>query len=148
MAVRVSDFKVAGRVATMTIHQPTRMNKRFVRALHKIGFELLCLNRGAGFVLQENFDPLRAYILRGHGSRDMVLTTSAKAGSWEQPLFQLRQDPSWPGWLAIIRLAATFYIDLSPGNEYFAKANLVELEANNMVKWSDRDGGKPVRATP
>src|SRR6266516_4108740 len=146
MAVRVTDFKVDGRMASMTIHQPTRMNKRFVRALHKIGFELLCLNRGAEFVLHEKFDPLRSYILRGQGSRDMVLTTSAKAGSWEQPLLQLRSDPSWPGWLAIIRLAATFYIDLSPGNEYFAKANLAELEANNMVKWSDRDGGKPVRA--
>ncbi len=146
MAVRVTDFKVDGRMASMTIHQPTRMNKRFVRALHKIGFELLCLNRGAEFVLHEKFDPLRSYILRGQGSRDMVLTTSAEVGSWERPLFGLRHDPSWPGWLAVIRLGATFYIDLSPGNEYFAKANLAELEANNMVKWSDRDGGKPIRA--
>jgi len=89
MAVRVTDFRVNGRIASMKIHQPTRMNKRFVRALHKIGFELLCLNRGAEFVLSKRFDPLRSYILRGQGSRDMVLTTSAKAGSWEQPIFQL-----------------------------------------------------------
>ena len=146
MAVRVTDFKAHGQMASMTIHQPTRMNKRFVRALHKIGFELLCLNRDAEFVLHEKFDPLRSYILRGQGSRDMVLTTSAEVGSWERPLFGLRHDPSWPGWLAVIRLGATFYVDLSPENLYFAKANLAELEANNMVKWSDRDGGKPVRA--
>ena len=145
MAVRVTDFKVDGRIVSMTIHQPTRMNKRFVRALHKIGFELLCLNRGAEFVLHEKFDPLRSYILRGQGSRDMVLTTSAEVGSWERPLFGLRHDPSWPGWLAVIRLGGIFYVDLSPGNLYFAKADLAQLEANNMVKWSDKDGGKPVR---
>ena len=145
MAVRVTDLKVEGRAVKMTIHQPTRMNKRFMRALHKIGFELLCLNRGVDVVLDKKFDPLRSYILHGQGSRDMVLTTSAEVGSWERPLFGLRHDPRWPGWLAVIRLGAMFYVDLSPGNLYFAKADLAQLEANNMVKWSDRDGGKAVR---
>src|SRR6266496_1673102 len=49
MAVRVTDFKIEGRISSMKVHQPTRMNKRFERALHKIGFELLCLNRGTEF---------------------------------------------------------------------------------------------------
>jgi hypothetical protein len=146
MAIRVSDFKVEGRFVTVTIQQPTRMNKRFVRALHKIAFELLCLNRGADFVLQEKYDPIRNYVLHGRGSREMVLTSSAEAGSWEQPHFALRHDASWPGWLGIIRLGATFYIDLSPANEFFAKADLAQLEANNMMKWSDKGGGKPIRA--
>jgi len=145
MAVRVKDFRVEGRIASLTIQQPTRMNKRFVRALHKIAFELLCLNRGPDFVLHHKYDPIRDYILHGRGSREMVLTSSAEAGSWEQPHFGLRHDPTWPGWLAIIRLAATFYIDLSPANEYFAKTNLAELMANNMMKWSDKDG-KPITA--
>lgn len=146
MAVRVIDFKVEGRMAEMTIRQPTRMNKRFVRALHKIGFELLCLNRGPDFVLNKKFDPLREYILHGRGSREMVMTCSAEEGSWEEPHFALRHDPTWPGWLAVIRLGATFYIDLSPANEFFAKADVAQLEANNMMKWSDQDGGKPIRA--
>ena len=146
MAVRVEDFKVEGRFATLTIQQPTRMNKKFVRALHKIAFELLCLNRGSDFVLQHKYDPFREYILYGRGAREMVLTCSAEVGSWERPHFGLRHDPTWPGWLAIIRLAATFYIDLSPNNEFFAKAKLVELMANDMIKWSDKDGGKPITA--
>ena len=146
MAVHVKDFKIEGRVATLTIRQPTRMNKRFVRALHKIAFELLCLNRGPDFVLHSKYDPLREYILHGRGSREMILTCSAEAGSWEQPHLGLRYDPSWPGWLGIIRLAATFYIDLSPTNLFFAKASPAELIANNMMKWSDKDGGKPITA--
>jgi len=146
MAVRVKDFKVEGRFATLTIQQPTRMNKKFVRALHKIAFELLCLNRGPDFVLHHKYDPIREYILHGRGAREMVLTCSAEIGSWEQPHFGLRHDPSWPGWLAIIRLGATFYIDLSPTNAFFAKASPAELIANNMMKWSDKDGGKPITA--
>ncbi len=144
MAVRIKDFKVEGRFATLTIEQPTRMNKKFVRALHKIAFELLCLNRGPDFVLQPKYDPLREYILHGRGAREMVLTCSAEVESWERPHFGLRHDPTWPGWLAIIRLAATFYIDLSPNNEFFAKAKPADLMANDMVKWSDKDGGKAI----
>jgi hypothetical protein len=146
MAVRVTEFRVEGRFATLTIEQPTRMNKRFVRALHKIAFELLSLNRGPDFVLDRKFDVIREYVLHGRGAREIVLTCSAEAGCWEQPHFGLRHDPSWPGWLAIIRLAATFYIDLSPANEFFAKASPAALMANNMVKWSDKNGGKPITA--
>lgn len=146
MSIRVTDFKVEGRFATLTIQQPTRMNKRFVRALHKIAFELLCLNRGLDFVLHRQYNPLREYVLHGRGSREMVLTCSAEEGSWEHPHFGLRHDLTWPGWLAIIRLGATHYIDLSPSNAFFAKANPAELMANNMMKWSDKDGGKPITA--
>src|SRR2546425_7121024 len=144
MSVRVSDFRVEGRFAELTIQQPTRMNKRFVRALHKIAFELLCLNRGLPFVLDHKYDALRAYVRHGHGSRDIVLTCSADAGSWEQLNLGLRHDQTWPGWLGIIRLGATFYIDLSPANQFFVKAKPAELMANNLMKWSDRDGGRPV----
>jgi hypothetical protein len=45
-----------------------------------------------------------------------------------------------------LRTGSTFYIDLNPASEFFAKADLAQLEANNMVKWSNEGGGKPVRA--
>jgi len=144
LAVRVKDFKVNGRIATMTIQQPVRMDKRFMRALHKIAFELLCFQKGPELVLDSAYDPLRRYILRGQGNREMVLTRSAEAGGWERPHFGLQHVPSWPGWLAIIRLASTFYIDLTPANVFFAKARQSELMANNMIKWSDRNGGRAV----
>ena len=144
LAVRVKDFKVNGRIATMTIQQPVRMDKRFMRALHKAAFELLCFQKGAELVLDTAYDPIRRYILRGQGNRQMVLTRSAEAGGWERPHFGLQHVPGWPGWLGIIRLASTFYIDLSPGNVFFAKASQSELMANNMIKWSDRNGGMAV----
>lgn len=146
LAVRVKDFKVDDRIATLTIQQPVRMNKRFIRALHKIAFELLCFQKGAELVLDPVYDPIRRYILLGRGNREMVLTQSAEVGGWDGPHFGLQYDPSWPGWLAIIRLASTFYIDLSPENVFFAKAAQADLMANNLLKWSDKDGGQAVEA--
>lgn len=32
------------------------------------------------------------------------------------------------------------------GEGVFHEANLADLEATNMMKWSDKDGGKPIRA--
>ncbi len=144
LAVRVKDFKVNGRIVTMTIQQPVRMDKLFMRALHKIGFELLCFQKGPQLVLDSAYDPLRRYILQGHGNREMVLTRSADAGAWEHPLFGLSHDPAWPGWVATIRLGSTFYIDLTPGNVFFAKATPASLMANNLIKWSDKDRGRVV----
>ncbi len=144
MAVRLKGFKVEGQLATAEIEQPVRMNKRFVRALHKIGFELLCLQNGAEFVLDRKFNPLREYILHGRGSRDICIECSAPVGAWEQPQFNLRHDPSWPGWLAVLTLGMTFFVDLSPANVFFARADLAELKANDLIKWSDQDGGRVV----
>jgi hypothetical protein len=81
------------------------------------------------------------------GNREIVLTTSADVGQWETPSFSLRHEDGWPGWLATIRLASTFYIDLSPDNIFFASADPEELIRNNMVKWSDKAGGRPIRGT-
>jgi hypothetical protein len=142
LAVKVRDFKVNGRIATMTVQQPVRMNKKFMRALHKIAFELLCFQKGAELVVSPAYDPVRNYVLRGQGNREMVLTRSAEAGGWERPRFGLQHDPSWPGWIGIIRLASTFFIDLSPANVFFAKARQDELMANHMITWTDKNGGR------
>jgi hypothetical protein len=104
-----------------------------MRALHKIAFELLCFQMGTDLVLDPVYNPLRHYILYGQGNREMILTSSAKPGDWERPHFGLQYNPSWPGWLCTIRLASTFYIDLTPGNVFFVKARQTELMANNMI---------------
>jgi hypothetical protein len=44
LGVTVSNFNVVGNVANLTIRQPIRINKKFIRALHKIAFELLGFN--------------------------------------------------------------------------------------------------------
>jgi hypothetical protein len=135
-AVRVTSFQVEGQRAMISFEQPVRMNKRFVRALHKIGFELLCFRNGADFVLEQQYDSIRDYILRGRGNRDIAIGESSPVGSWEQPFVRLRHEPSWTGWLAIMRLGVDFYVDLSPGND------LDELRIPGLARWSDQDGGR------
>ena len=143
-AIRMSDFTVDGRTAHFTLQQPVRMNKRFMRGLQKIGFQLLCFRKGPQYVLDRRYDPLRAYIRYGKGTRRMVLTTSGGIGSWEQPRFSLQQIPQQNDWIAILQLGSTFYIDLTPYNDLYRRVKVQQLRANNMALWSDAGGGKLV----
>lgn len=143
-AVRMKDFTVDGDVARFTIQQPMRVNKRFMRALHKIGFELLCFRKGAASLLDSSYDPLRAYIRYGQGDRRMVFTTSGEAGLWEQSRFSLQQIPGTEDWIAILHLASIFYLDLSAGNDLYSRVDVAQLRANNMVLWTDAGGGRPL----
>lgn len=101
LAVKVGSFRIQGSIAELVVQQPMHLNKRFMRAIHKIAFELLCFQEGPAFVLGSEFDPLRTYILLGKGSRTSIMTTSAPVGGWEAPLFQLQREPGWPGWLRL-----------------------------------------------
>jgi hypothetical protein len=143
LAVRLQKVETTGRIGHVVFQHPMRINKRFLRAIHKIAFELLCLQKGAAFVLTSDFDPMREYILRGKGHRLVALTTSP-VGTWEIPSFGLQSQPHWPGWLATIRLGPTFYVDLTPSSHGFANVDTAELARQGVVLWSDADGGKPI----
>jgi hypothetical protein len=144
MSVRSSDFHRDGPYASVRFTMPMRLNKRFVRGLHKIAFELLCLQKGRSLVLASDYDPVRDYVLRGKGSREIVFTTSAEEGTWERPWFYLDRQLGWPGYLVALILGVCFYIDLSPGNSFFLRARREELVAASLMRWSDRDGGRQV----
>jgi hypothetical protein len=141
LAVRVERLDIQDRHARLVLRQPVRLNKRFMRAIHKIAFELLCLEKGPELVLSPEFDPLRDYILRGQGSRILIVTTSAPVGGWETPIFGLKYQPGWPGWLATVRLGMTFLIDLSPANDFIAMIDVAELNKQGMALWIDAKGG-------
>jgi len=141
LAVRVEKFAILGRTARVEFQHPMRLNKKLMRALHKIAFELLCLEKGSAVALGSAFDPLRSYVLQGKGSRTVILTTSAPVGSWELPFFGLDHRPDWPGWVATVRLLMTFYVDLSPGNDFYRDVDFVQLHQDGMILWSDRGGG-------
>jgi hypothetical protein len=142
-AVRITDFHVTGPVARITLQQPIRVNKRFMRGLHKIGFELLCFRKKAEFVLNRRFDPLRDYIRYGSGSRPILLSSSGNAGSWT-PNFTLKQIAGRDDWIAILQLAATFFIDLSPDNDLYQQVDVSQLQVNNLLLWTDVGGGKAI----
>lgn len=144
-SVDMRDLEVEGRVASLKMSQKVRVNKRVVRALHKIAFEALCHRKGAEFVLGEAFDPVREYVLHGRGSRQIIFTTEMAKDIWITPTIQLRRVPQVPGWMAVVGLGANFHLDLTPSNSIITRADPNDLRSHGMVRWSDRDGGSPVQ---
>lgn len=142
LAVSVTGFDVRGSIGAVSFVQPMRLNKKFMRAIHKIAFELLCFQKGPALVLEDQFDGLRQYILKGKGNRSVIMTTTAAVGQWETPSFSLENREELPGWVATIRLGSTFFVDLTPGIDFVARADIAELHRNGMVVWSDQDGGR------
>jgi hypothetical protein len=85
-SVRLESLDVNGRLASISFSQPMRMNKRFIRGLHKIAFELLCLQQGWEYVVDSRFDPIREYIIHGKGNRGIVFSNDP-VGTPEMPFF-------------------------------------------------------------
>jgi hypothetical protein len=141
LAVNVTDFKLRGAIGEVSFVQRMRFNKKVMRAIHKIAFELLCFQKGRALVLEEHFDDLREYILKGKGNRSLIMTMSATVSELGTPSFGLEHRDGWPGWIAKIQLGSTFWVDLTPGNAFVTGADIAELHRNGMVVWSDRGGG-------
>lgn len=139
-AVRLEKLEARDNIAKVRFSQPMRMNKRFIRGLHKIAFELLCFQEGLEYVLNSRFDPIREYVLYGKGSRDIVFSIDP-VGTWEKPFFRMHAVPGTQDWVAELNLGAAFFIDLSPGNDLYKRANVDELKASNLLRWSDKEGG-------
>jgi hypothetical protein len=143
-AIQFRDVVRSGNTLSMKVSQSVRMNKRFVRALHKIAFELLALQKGAAYVLEKRFEPLREYILKAKGNRRIGMTESLVHGSWERPHFHLEAIPSTEDWVARLGLGPRVYIDLSPSNILFANADVRALAAEGLILWQDAAGGSKV----
>lgn len=103
--------------ATIRVSYSMKFTKKFIRALHKIAFELLCKHKGAEYVLHERFDGLRSYILRAKGDRWVAvpLGNVAAPNMWK-PGFQLHVDRN-ANWIVELKLGSTFNIDLSPDSD-------------------------------
>jgi hypothetical protein len=134
-AIRLKRFTKQGMFFKASVEQPIRMNKLFVRALHKIAFELLCFNQGPEYVLDHRFDPVREYIRYGSGYR-CILFDKGPNDIREVPTLGLWQYGT-QDWLAGI---AFFFVDLSPENYLFEKSDMNKRTEENFIKWSDKDG--------
>jgi hypothetical protein len=99
---------------TIRVSYNMKFTKKFIRALHKIAFELLCKHEGAEYVLHDRFDALRGYILRGTGVRWVaVLTGNVTGPSMWKPGFQLERHRD-DNWIVELKLGSVYRIDLSP----------------------------------
>lgn len=144
-SVEMKDLEIEGRWVSFQMSQRVRLNKRVVRALHKIAFETLCHRKGAEFVLDKAFDSVREYVLHGRGSREIIFSTEMAKDTWITPTIQLRRVPQVPGWMAMVGLGANFHLDLTPSNSIITRADPNDLRSLGMVRWSDRDGGTPIQ---
>jgi hypothetical protein len=140
-AVRIDDWSVVDGVARWKFHQPISLSKLFNRALHKIAFELLCFQAGPEYVLDSRFDPIRDYVLYGRGTRRFALWPRANGENWATPSLSLNTHPEWGEWVAILDLAARFYVDLSPRCELLMeKMRLTEASRLGLVVLEDGKG--------
>jgi hypothetical protein len=102
---------------TIRVTYRVKFTKKFIRALHKIAFELLCKHKGAEYVLHDRFDALRGYILRGIGVRWVAVLRDNVAGpSMWRPGFQLERHGD-DNWIVEVKLGGVYRIDLSPDSE-------------------------------
>jgi hypothetical protein len=115
MAARLTSFDPNAEPWTMSISHDMRMNKRFVRALHKIAFELLCLKKGARFVLDDRFDTIREYVRFGRGSREALLVSAAPELPIRAQLAVIYLRPV-RAWLVRCSVGLQFLIDLTGDN--------------------------------
>lgn len=130
--------------ASFKISQPTRMNRRFCRALYKIGFETLCKAKGPEHVLAQEFDQVREYILRGSGERLIAFPKGVDASLLGRFNIQLVMVPEASGWLAEVALGVPFYLDLTSSSSILGANKRAGLAAEGFVLWSDAHGGHPV----
>jgi len=116
------------------------LKKKSIRALHKIAFEMLCLQAGSFEVIDRRYDPLREYILKGRGTRAVIMGAPSDPDNLG-PEITLERVPVIAEWVATLKLGCTFFVDLSPENAF---PNLVK-EAVLSGKYAllrDSGGGR------
>jgi hypothetical protein len=123
-AIEVTE-RTEGGIKIFRVSQPVHITKRFIRALHKIAFELVAYENGFDAVLHSSLNPLRRYIRFGEGRRSVgivgrpndIVSLSLPAN----PRLELRRDSMW-GWLARLQLGRVF---------------LVHVGTSAVVRWGD-----------
>ncbi len=133
MAARLTEFHADASYWTASVSHPIRVNKKTVRALHKIAFELLCLRKGPRFVLSSRFDAVRDYVRWGTGAREAFLYGQAD----DLPLrvrFLLGYHKPSGAWFVKCALGLVFLIDLSYDNRLVLLSTISEVDGIPLVR--------------
>lgn len=146
MSIKIHPFREEGGAVAFTFTQPMRINKRFVRALHKIAFEMLCLSQHEADperLLDPAYNPIRDYVLKGRGRRcilvdvtptplDRLRVTTVKITSAGDPLASYG-DISLGG--------LQFKVDLTPDNCLLTDLDELLWKELGWMRWWDSSGG-------
>ena len=136
-AVHLTAVKKTGTTVEANFTFNMRLDsKPFRRALYKIGFEMLCFQQGTEVVLDPRFDPIRDYVLRARGSRDIFASQSLNGGEWERPGVTMHKIAGTPDWIAELRLGPMFFVDLGPDGG-FTGGTGTQLEEKRFRRLSD-----------
>jgi hypothetical protein len=138
-APRITEGTVDGK-RTLTVEQPITVGRHFIRAVHKIAFETLCVRRSFTEILRPSHDALREYIRFGRGERRIGLSELTTSGP----------DSGLPP-LPKVQLLRTSGTDIWHAEVYLGLRFLVDLSADNAVLWPSPviffDDRKPARLT-
>lgn len=138
-AIELTRFEVHGDTADISFRQQMNLNKRFVRGLHKIAFELLCKQLGADHVLDRRYDPIRAYVLRGVGNRVFGVRRTNPIGPETRLGIQMIPLPRWESWLCVLDIGVSFSIDLSPENRMAQLLADPQVDDSELVmRWDNQ----------
>jgi hypothetical protein len=136
-SIRSPRFEVDGHVASAGFDFGINLNKKVVRWVHKVAFELLCQQLGAAHVLQAVYDPLRTYVLHGTGSRAFGVEPTAPIDNSTGTRTSLRSSPG--GWICTLDLGIVFVIDLSAENWMSRLVGEPELaDSGLLVRWDNQ----------
>jgi hypothetical protein len=106
-----------------------RVDAVFIRILAKIGFETICLHRGAYYCADVRWHRVRSFILHGEGDRTYFMPNSltmpvrpdggvsVPVGITLVPVEVRRSGKRMEEWLAAIRVGPSFIIDVSTEND-------------------------------
>lgn len=133
MAARLTSFHADASHWTATVSHPIRVNKKTVRALHKISFELLCHRKGPRFVLSSRFDAVRDYVRWGTGAREAFLYGQADPLPLRVGFLLGYHKPSG-AWFVRCSLGLVFLIDLSQDNRLVLLSSISEVDGVPLVR--------------
>jgi len=146
-AVRAVESNEAAASDQIRFTQPMRVNKRFIRAMHKIALELLCFEFGPKYVLHDRFNWLRDYVLGSRGSRVIGMAGSASLATRMPPFeLHLKGVPASEDWILQLTLGFPFLVDLTHDNRVALQSDPEELRESGLILWADSNGGQQFTA--
>jgi hypothetical protein len=103
----------------LTISTPLGANPKFARGIHKMAFELLAFQIGVESVMDVRFDPIRAFVTEGIGTRHVLLSPN------QPELVRIEPGPLTDGRGGyVVRfciVGVDFAVDLTPTQEALPK---------------------------
>lgn len=129
-----AEFEVDGPLAHIRFKTSIGENPKFVRGIYKIAFASLAYFIGANKTLDDKYDPIREFVLKGKGNRNLIFIpcedTEYKHEVW--PPYKLEAKEEYVITLRLARIE--FTVDLTSNMSIFPQllSQLKDLGIGNL----------------